>query len=120
MPSPSSTSSSRAFLFFLSVFIKLAGHQLRQRVHSLSGLRPARPDIDVAARPRRQHHASHDGAAGHTRVALPPGDLRIASFRSLHQLGSGAPAQPLRSEAHTSDTHSLIRTPYAVSCSKKK
>src|SRR3546814_1783373 len=76
-PRPSSTTSPPLFLLFLSVFIELAGHQLRQRIDRPLRLRPDGLDLDVAAGSCRQHHESHDRAAGHARRSEePPSELQ--------------------------------------------
>src|SRR5512138_2455385 len=94
-PRPSSTISSLPFLVFLSVFIELVGHQLRQRVHRLLRLRSGRLDPDVATRPRRQHHEPHDRAAGHPGLVLLDGNLRVEGFCQLDELRGRARVQAL-------------------------
>src|SRR3546814_9735618 len=65
-------------------------------------------------------------APRHRLAAFPRPDARLAEARPVRQLDTAEaaflpqPAQPIRSEEHTSELQSLMRISYAVFCLKKK
>src|SRR3546814_2030741 len=74
------------------------------------------------APPKAASRNGRDGAAAPPRHAGKEADIRRKEKRSspLPYLGIGAPHQRRRSEEHTSELQSLMRTSYAVFCLKKK
>src|SRR3546814_2173036 len=57
--------------------------------------------------------------ADETALGLLPDDV-VAQFHAFVADEHGRPRDQLRSEEHTSELQSLMRTPYAVLCLKKK
>src|SRR3546814_1943643 len=63
-------------------------------------------------------HDDRRAAVGAALREQPPAQRRIS--RHLEQLGARVEQQDMRSEEHTSELQSLMRTSYAVFCLKKK
>src|SRR3546814_6211392 len=76
----------------------------------------------------RGHAVRHQGIIGHTLVGLVQGieafdgaeQLALAEANQSDTLGVAADLRHFRSEEHTSELQSLMRTSYAVFCLKKK
>src|SRR3546814_3820297 len=84
----------------------LARHQ-RAFDQNILGLAPIGPGVHL-------HRAAH--GAGYAAQELKPGDARVPRRRSNRDSHGGA----TRSEEHTSELQSLMRTSYAAFLLKKK
>src|SRR3546814_5560053 len=82
---------------------------------------PARLAIpDLPARPGAPHPPADDADTPDNTVSNEnPSDIETASLR-MHGPTDAEPADESRSEEHKSELQSLMRTPYAFFCLKKK
>src|SRR3546814_3384069 len=100
---------------------------LVRSAHPLNILRPALlRHLQAAAQAERQHAEAIGHDAGKDRRALAAADHQHAEHAFVGEGGEFLLAKLLhllahrRSEAHTSELQSLMRTSYAVFCLKKK
>src|SRR3546814_6220553 len=89
-------------------------HQQRQTLHALAHVRVARGEPHPHAAGQRDHRSALSAAA--TRAAGADG----AMLARAPQGRSTTMQHDVRSEEHTSELQSLMRSSYAVFCLKKK
>src|SRR3546814_8156209 len=76
--------------------------------------------VKARARDRQVRQASSDEAHHFIATAVGLDELRVRLIMRQKQVGIGGKAEEPRSAEHTSELQSLMRTPYAVFCLKKK
>src|SRR3546814_2764580 len=92
---------------------------LSQARHVPKGLAPLSGDFASSRRPFRATLAAR-GESMRLSVILPAKNEAEGLRQTLPRLREAQPEAELRSEEHTSELQSLMRTSYAVFCLKKK
>src|SRR5579859_5111073 len=87
-PSPCSTRSGRSLR--PSPLIEATGDEIGERRHGALRLGSGGGELDGGAGPGRQHHQSHDRAAGDRGAVLAHGHLGVELPRELDEPGGGA------------------------------
>src|SRR3546814_9548642 len=94
------------------IALDVGGERLERRdIEGMEPVRGIRSEIDKARQKARERLA---------RAGCRDEQRMLAALRYREHLGLMPPDPPARSEEHTSELQSLMRTSYAVFCLKKK
>src|SRR3546814_9619895 len=109
----------------IDMFIFFQGYGPHRHIHVLTHAFPPRRSSDLSKDQESAYHAVRDGVLQYTRRAVYPGpeeqlDMPQGIESNPQALDDYLDGVFERSEEHTSELQSLMRTSYAVFCLKQK